>query len=594
MLKWGMVSRKENVMTKRILAYGVLLIAVLIFLLGYRKQLMHSQQTDIPTIDSLVMGHSVSGNYLAARFATGIDDLTAASRFFGHAIDEAKDKKDLVQRAIPTAIGAGDIKAALALAEKIDLKEPTLTTQLAITLLTVEAFKNQDHAKIAKYLPLIREDGFGRLLLPILQSWSLVLEDKTDVSLQALDDIIKKYPTAQSLFVAQKAMIFDATKQSEQAGKHYEKSFSDNLSLRSAWLIAEFYERAGQLDKAKEVYHKITDKIPDAPLPQLALERLVKGQLLADDPITVQDGVAAALYDIASVLYQEGSNRMAVLYGQMAYYLAPNDPFINLLLGDIFSSSQVKTAAVSFYEAVDAKRDLYILAQLRLANLYEHEGDDEQSLQILTNLANTPLVRRQAISEIADMYRRREEFEKAIPYYNEILDAINEPQENDWALFYARAICLERVGKMDKSESDLQQALKLSPNQPEVLNYLAYTWADHGKNLEKALDMLQRALAGSPQDPYISDSVGWAMYRMNRFEQALPYIETSVLGLPDDATVNDHLGDVYWRLDRHMEAEFQWKRALKYVSPKDIKMKRAIKTKIRKGLPPLENTSKKD
>ena len=585
--------RKDNHMKKRLIAYSLLIIAVLLFIISHQKKVtLHDQF--LP--DSVMtIGDSVSGNYLAARFATGIDDLASAARFYVGALDKSeKTEADILQRAIPTAIGAGKIDKALRLSKKLDLKDPTLTTQLAVTVLIVESFKQKDAKTIQQLLPNLRNDGFGRLLAPLMQSWLSILEKNPKASLQMLDKIEKQYPSAKALFWSQRALVYDVIGNKDKAEKYYHKSFNDNISLRSAWLIAEFHERHTEINQAKDIYKKITDKIPDAPLGQLALSRLENNQLQKDRQVTIKDGLAAALYDIASVLYQEGSNRMAVLYGQMAYYLAPQDPFINLLLGDIFSNAKVKQTAIGFYNAITPNEDLYILAQLRLAGLYEYEGNITQALEILKQLSNNPLIKRQAISEIADIYRRQEEFDKAIPFYNKILDAIEEPKESDWPLFYARAICLERTGALDKSEKDLKQALKLSPNQPEVLNYLAYTWADHSKNLEKALEMLQRALAASPQDPYISDSVGWALYRLNRFEEALPYIENSVLGLPDDPTVNDHLGDVYWQLGRYHEAEFQWERALKYTSAKDFKMKRSIKKKLRHGLPKLEEIKKVD
>ena len=109
---------------------------------------------------------------------------------------------------------------------------------------------------------------------------------------------------------------------------------------------------------------------------------------------------------------------------------------------------------------------------------------------------------------------------------------------------------------MDKSEADLQQALKLEPNQPDVLNYLGYSWIDEDKNLDKAKDMVLKAHQAKPDDPQIIDSVGWAYFKLGNFANSVEYLENAASLLPYDPTVNDHLGDAYWQTGRKNEAKF--------------------------------------
>lgn len=590
---------KKSDIKKRVVAYSVLALGTALFFVCHHntQERQRVQWEKNQSVQAAKFDRSLSGNYLAARFAVSIDDLKSASYFYNHSLDATKDKDYLVQRALPAAIGAGDIEEALRLTKDIDLKQPSLNAQLGVMVLLIDAFKREDVKKVSELLPLIREDGFGRLLSPLLQVWSLLLENKEDEALARLDAMEKEYPTVKALVNSQKAIVYEISKDEEKAAAYYTKSIDENVSLRAAWMLGQYYERHGQTEKAQASYKQLLEKAPDMSLLQKSLLRLEKGDLDPNNAKqSVKDGVASSMYDVASVLFQESSPRMAVLYAQLSYYLSPKDPFVNLLLGDIFASSMVRDSAVDFYNAIDEKNDLYILAQLRLANLYETTGQSDNTLAILQKLRKDPIVKRQATMEIADMYRRQENFAEAIPYYDEVIASIKKPKESDWAIYYARAICLEREGKLEKSEADLKQSLALSPDQPEVLNYLAYTWADHGKNLEKALDMLMRALAGSPQDPYITDSVGWALFRLQRFEEAIPYFETAVQGLPDDVTVNDHLGDAYWRVGRRLEAEFQWRRALKGISANDEKMRQAVREKLKNGLPvsSVSENKKKD
>lgn len=578
----------RDAVLKRILAYGVLAVAM-VGVYQVHQRVQETRRLLDAQIEDMKLDDSLSGNYLAARFAIGADDLKSAAHYYDRSIKVAKDKEGLIERALPAAIGAGNFDDALRLARQMDLKKPSLSSQLGVLMLLVDGFKKSDNASIEENLKLVRDDGFGRLLLPLLEAWSKTLRGNDKEAIARLQRMEADYPTIKPLANVQKALIFEIQKDFENAEVNYLKSFEDNLSLRSAWMIGQFYERQGNEAKATAVYQQMIDKVPEAPLPLIALLRMKKDGPDKDAPAkTVQDGVASALYDVASVLYQESSPRMAVLYAQLSYYLAPDDPFVNLLLGDVFAVSKRKEAAEAFYKSVDGSSDLSVLAKFRLVALYEGEGRINRAMKLLDDMAANPIVRRQALTEIADIYRRQEDFGKAVPYYTKVIDMIKKPVEGDWPVYYARAISLEREKEWKQAEADLQQALALSPNQPEVLNYLAYTWADHGKNLDKALDMLLQALEGAQQDPYITDSVGWALYKLGRYADAVPYFEAAVQGLPDDATVNDHLGDAYWKVGRRLEAQFQWKRALKAVSQKDTESRETIRKKLARGLPEAE------
>ena len=106
------------------------------------------------------------------------------------------------------------------------------------------------------------------------------------------------------------------------------------------------------------------------------------------------------------------------------------------------------------------------------------------------------------------------------------------------------------------------QALEYQPQQPFLLNYIGYSWADRGKNLDQALKMIEQAASLQPNDGSIRDSLGWVYYRLGDYAKAAIQLEQAAALLPYDPVVNDHLGDAYWKVGRHAEAEFQWKRAL--------------------------------
>ena len=132
------------------------------------------------------------------------------------------------------------------------------------------------------------------------------------------------------------------------------------------------------------------------------------------------------------------------------------------------------------------------------------------------------------------------------------------------------------------AETDLKQALKLSPDEPQVLNFLGYSWVDKKVNIKEALAMLEKARALSPEDGYIIDSVGWAYYRLGRYADAAKALEAAVALIPGDPTINDHLGDAYWRIGKKLDARFQWSHALAFGAEDGEKAK--IEKKLQVGL----------
>jgi Flp pilus assembly protein TadD len=135
-------------------------------------------------------------------------------------------------------------------------------------------------------------------------------------------------------------------------------------------------------------------------------------------------------------------------------------------------------------------------------------------------------------------------------------------QSRYWFLFYTRAICYHLIDDWPPAEADFRKALELNPGQPQVLNYLGYSLVEQRRNLDEALDMIERAVAAQPDSGFIVDSLAWVYYRLGRFDEAVEPMERAAELLPTDPIINDHLGDVYWMVGREREARFQWERAL--------------------------------
>jgi Flp pilus assembly protein TadD len=184
--------------------------------------------------------------------------------------------------------------------------------------------------------------------------------------------------------------------------------------------------------------------------------------------------------------------------------------------------------------------------------------------------------------ELGDLLRREERFEEAVTVYTQAIERVGTPDARHWALFFGRGVSNERTERWPQAEADFLKALELSPEQPFVLNYLGYSWVDQGINVERAKDLIERAVAQRPKDGYIIDSLGWVHYRLGEYNEAVTTLERAIRETPDDPTINDHLGDAYWMVGRRLEARFQWERALDL--SKDADLSASLQKKLDTGL----------
>ncbi|MFY7781909.1 MAG: tetratricopeptide repeat protein, partial [Tagaea sp.] len=197
-----------------------------------------------------------------------------------------------------------------------------------------------------------------------------------------------------------------------------------------------------------------------------------------------------------------------------------------------------------------------------------------------------------ALTTMGNFLRVAERYAESAVAYGRALERIGAaPERRHWSVFYARGIAFERAKNWPEAERHFKRALELQPEQPDVLNYLAYTWVDRGENLIEAERMLRRAVEQRPNSGHIVDSLGWAFFRLGRYEEAVPLLERAVELLPEDAVILDHLGDGYWRVGRRREAAFQWERALRHKP--DAELKRDIEKKLRDGMPPSPHAARR-
>jgi tetratricopeptide (TPR) repeat protein len=312
------------------------------------------------------------------------------------------------------------------------------------------------------------------------------------------------------------------------------------------------------------------------------LARIAAGQKPDGLIRTPADGAAEALFGIAASLTDAQSADVSILYLRMALYLRSDLGLANVLLADRFESLRKFDSAIAIYHSIEPSSPYFRMAQVQAALDEQRLGKNDDAIADLKKLVAAEPNDSEGWIALGDTYRASEKYAEAVEAYNHAEKTIAHPSRRDWPMFYARAMAKEKLKQLDESEADIQVALKLSPEQPELLNYLGYSWVDRGRNIPQALTMLEKARSLRPYDGYIVDSVGWAYYQLGRYDDAAKTLEAAVLLVPGDPTINDHLGDAFWRAGRRIEARFQWNHAITFSDSADDKT--AIEHKLKNGL----------
>jgi tetratricopeptide (TPR) repeat protein len=517
--------------------------------------------------------------YLSARFAAGQHEMPDAARYYAQSLKNDPGNEAVLSEAFFYASTSGDMEAAGKYANEIVAKAPDARS--ARLALAVIAFRHKDYAEARKNLSLSAKGPFQSLVVSLFDAWGAAASGDAKAAMTDMNSLASQ-SGVEGLAAFHTALIADFLGQAD-ADADYKKAVSINRgSPRVIEAYGIYLERAGRIEDARALYQKYADDPSAAPLAQAGLARLATGK--KPDPFirSAGDGVAEGLFGIAASLSDESSAEVSILYLRMALYLRPDLALANLLLADRFESLGKFEEAVSTYRNIDKSSPYYRMAATQVAVDESRLGRKAEAIADLKQLAeNYPNDSENWIA-LGDAYRDQDNDQAAIDAYDRAEKALGTPQKRDWTLFYARAMAEDRAKDWDRAETDVNKGLKLSPDQPELLNYLGYSWVDRNEKIPEALAMLEKARRLRPYDGYIVDSVGWAYYRLGRYEEAARILEAAVLLVPGDPTINEHLGDALWKAGHRMDARFQWSHALAFANEDTDKAE--IEQKLKNGL----------
>ena len=330
--------------------------------------------------------------------------------------------------------------------------------------------------------------------------------------------------------------------------------------------------------KAKELLESLSYK--DLNQKDYDIKNISSNLEILNPVLTQKDGLAEVFYNISSWYYQKDLYKFSIFFGKLSLRLRKDFNAMRLLLASSFELIDLENNADEIVSQVNTKNPYYMKFLKLRVSLSDEIKRKNKIKPLLEELINNHPKNWELKILLADIYRTEKNYDGSINLYSQIIEDVLE--ENKWSIFYSRGIAYERLNKWEKAEEDLKMAMTLQPNDPYVINYLAYSWLDRKMNIDLALNLLEKAVELEPSDGYILDSLGWAHYLSNSYEKSVYFLEKAVSFLPNDPTLNDHLGDAYWKSGRYDEAQSQWKRVL-IIDP-EFKNKDDVKKKIELGI----------
>ncbi|MEL6201849.1 MAG: tetratricopeptide repeat protein [Pseudomonadota bacterium] len=508
-----------------------------------------------------------SGAFLAAAAARNDNDFAIAARYYDEALRFDPENEGLKQELMVALLTDGQFDTALIHAR--ELTSSLDAERVARLIVGVEEVRSGEYGQAQATLLITNQNELERLLAGIMRAWAGAGLGNTQ---GAIDSVVNlSGPDWFGIFQNyHSALMAQAAGDIEQAKVLFQDGLNDTAGsgaapltfLRMIRAYAAMLQSEGELSEAQAVLERGLTVAPTNPLLLAASASIAVDEPMDVAPYDPAKGVAEILLNLGSAINRDGAESFAALYLEMARASWPEEPQVLFELGSTAERLDQVEKAITYYEQVDANSPLHRVAALQQGlALSDLDRNDEAKVTLRALIDESPSDFRGYMA-LGGVHSFLREWEDASAVYTDALNNIEADDPRFWTVHYRLAISYERQKEWEKAEPAFLKALELSPDQPDVLNYLGYSWIDMNMNLERGLGMIETAVRQRPRDGYIVDSLGWAHYRLGNFDEAVAELERATDLRPRDPTINDHLGDAYWRVGRKLEAVHQWSRVL--------------------------------
>ena len=466
-----------------------------------------------------------AGAFLAGRVADADNDDTSAINFYRRALDFQPDNLEVKERLMVTLFMQGDFDHGVALAEEI--KDDPAVDRITAIARGLQAIRAQKYDKARKIFAYQGDNDLDRLMDGLLKAWADFGGGQKKEAIAAVKGL--NGPQWFGIFRSYTiGLMAQASGQIDKARTAYQQAITDMVGgatapdtyMRAVIALAEMEATAGNRKAALDAVATGEKFSPGYP-PLDAVRQAIENGSVQERPVkTAAQGAATVMFAIGSALNRKGAEEVVSLYLNFSEALDPDNPATRVMLGGIAESLGRPEAAIKIYDGIPKNSPMRRLSDLqRGLDLSEIGKKDEAERQLRELIAEDPsdmrsyLALGSVLSNAKDYKAMADIYDKAVAKLGGIAGA------PDWNIYFQRGIAYERLKDWSKAEPNFKKALDLQPDQPQVLNYLGYSWIDRNMHLEEGLKMVKKAVSLRPNDGYIVDSLGWAYYKLGKFEQ---------------------------------------------------------------------------
>jgi tetratricopeptide (TPR) repeat protein len=534
----------------------------------------------------LIKNSNYFSNYLSGSVSLQKNNSQKAYNFFENIEDLGLYHSEFNLKYVEALVNSGKIEEAYSFIKKLDKSYESLYPFNLV--LFVHDFRKEKYKNLKNYIYPIKKDIADPLLSELYQNLFL-WNDLSNKSYNELNHKIKiSNSNFKNVLLTQKILISLYLDEQTNIDLYLNEIKNKKDLGRYNYFYLSYYLEQNNKEKISKI---ITENL------EAGSEILLFKQLFLDSldnkfskiekfykRKNINHGLAELFYLFANFYQNYEQVQISNFYLNLSEYLNP----------DFLSNKVLKIEnLIILNDLKQAEKEISIVERLgdeffwhtNLMKLkFLLDANSKKNVNFLSNfLKNKKLFVSEKYFELANLLRSNKDYKDSIELYKKSISLKVNEKNTEWIYYYNLAISQERVGLWNDAEINFLKALTISPNQPEVLNYLAYSWLEKKTNLVKAKNMLIEAVNLSKGRGYILDSLGWAYYLLKDFDKAEEILQTAYENEPSEAIIYDHYGDVLWVNGKEIQARYIWQNAIKLKNIEDD-LKKSISKKLIFGI----------
>ena len=550
-----------------------------IFILSF---LLFQTNTYSNTSESNKFNQKYLSNYFSALISSKNQNNDDALKFFNSSKFLIKKHDNFLKEYVFSLVLDGQVKKAINQI-KISKNEKNSNFFEANLLLTVDSFKKKDFKQVSKRLKeldISKDDGtYEFVIFKILENYNhLFIEKKIKKQENDFGNLNLINSSFQNCYI-----------NSNITPTYFTNLINDSNNDYSRYLFFYFsyLVQNKEFSKAKDISKSIVPLTDTLLISQSKewienekFEKFTKYFSCYNET----DILSEFFFLISNLFSSQEIYDQSNFYLRISEYLNKKFYFnLSLLAENHYLNNNFEYSKIILNKFKN-KDDVYNWYRIKkIGKILSESGKENESLEFTEK--NFKLIIKPSVKTLYDManiYRSFKKYDKAIKNYSELLTKVDKDSYAYSRILYRRGSCFERQGNYENADNDLLKSLKINPDAPYTMNYLAYSWLERNYKINEAMDMLKEAYKKKSNDPYITDSVGWGYYLVGDYINAEKYLKKALLLMPSDPIVNDHYGDVLWQLNRKLQAKYFWENVLGLEETED-EMKKNIKKKLLNG-----------